>query len=182
MPRYIAVLLACWLGVSAGTLQAFEAMQPVVAIMPAAPTAMDNIQVTAQYPFGPYVETKSHTTNGNVVSVLFVQDGWDFSPNPPHGATEDVGRLAPGLYQFVVTSTQPSASTPSVQQFQVIVGSVAVPIGFGVSVSLAVLLLVLGMLSAHSNMLTRAVGSNRMLGFPSFTIAPLCCRRHAPRQ
>lgn len=159
MVRCIGIFLACWLGVVAGPSDALEAMRPVVAIMPAAPTATDNIQVTADYPAGPYVQTQSHTIDGNVVTVHFVQDGWDFFPNPPHGATENIGRLAPGTYQFVVTSTLPSASVPSVQRFQVVVRGVAVPIGFGVSVLLAVLLLMLGVLSARNRWLRHTVGA-----------------------
>lgn len=143
--RYVSLLIACCLSIGTAPLHALDALQPVVTIMPAAPTTLDNIQVIAEYPLGPYVETKSHTISGNVVSVRFVQDGWDFSPNPPHAATETVGRLAPGTYQFVVTSTLPSATTPSVQEFAIVVSSVAVPIGRGAYVVLALLLLVLGM-------------------------------------
>lgn len=86
---FVAVLSFFW----AGLVHADD-----VFFSPENPTTEDVISVIAQFSAGPFVETQSHSIEGNKINVLFVQDGLDFSPNPPHEAIEVIGLLPAGQY------------------------------------------------------------------------------------
>ena len=99
----------------------------MVSVSPQNPTSSDIVRVSALYAFGPFVNTKSHTVSGSVVFVRFVQDGGDFSPNPPHGATEVIGQLPPGQYTFTVSLERPGFPT-NTRVFTVSVSAAAIPV------------------------------------------------------
>ncbi len=100
---------------------------PAVSIRPENPSSLDSVAVTACYAAGPFVETMAVQRNGLEIDVLFVQDGIDFSPNPPHCATAKVGRLPPGQYTVLVNNREPPL-LPSVQRFPLTVSATTVPI------------------------------------------------------
>ena len=122
---------------------------PSVSIRPAAPTALDAISVTACYSAGPFVETTTVQRNGSVINVQFVQDGIDFSPNPPHCATAPVGRLPPGQYTLVVSNREPPLA-PSVQRFPLVVSPATVPIPMSAWVVLAMVMAWAGLRRARN--------------------------------
>ena len=99
----------------------------MVSVSPQNPTSSDIVSVSARYAGGPFVNTKSHTVSGSAVFVRFVQDGGDFSPNPPHGATEVIGQLAPGQYTFTVSLENPGFPTTT-RIFTVFVSDAAIPV------------------------------------------------------
>ena len=120
------------------------ALTPAVSFRPSQPSARDVITVTACYPVGPFVGTTSVSVSGSLVTVRFVQDGLDFSPNPPHCAEVRVGPLPAGTYSFVVTS-ELQGDPLSTQSFALSVSALAVPIGYPAQAVLAVLVLLAGM-------------------------------------
>lgn len=99
----------------------------MVSVLPQNPTSFDIVRVSAQYAFGPFVNTKSHTVSGSAVFVRFVQDGGDFSPNPQHGATEVIGQLPSGEYTFTVSLEHPGFPTTT-RVFTVSVNAAAIPV------------------------------------------------------
>lgn len=80
---------------------------PEVYVGPDLPTEGDVLYVDAMFPVGPFVRTHSVTVDGNVVRVTLVQDGGDFSPNPPFSVHQPIGRIASGEYSVVVTLVTP---------------------------------------------------------------------------
>jgi hypothetical protein len=117
-----------------------------VTFYPSRPTVVDDIIVLACYPFGPFVETTSVSIAGQVVTVRLVQDGFDFSPNPPHCAEVQVGRLPAGSYTFVVTS-ELFAFPTNTQTFALDVSALPIPMGHP---SLAALGLLLGLFAVRA--------------------------------
>ena len=132
----------------------------MVSVLPQNPTSSDIVRVSAQYAFGPFVNTKSHTVSGSAVFVRFVQDGGDFSPNPPHGATEVIGQLPPGQYTFTVSLESPGFPTTT-RVFTVSVNAADIPVpalGQLGLMLLAALLLLSVLAGGHL-----AMGSRRLL-------------------
>ena len=117
------VLLVLFLAIPRVSL----AQVTMVSVSPQNPTPSDIVKVSSRYAFGPFVHTQSHTVSGSAVFVRFVQDGGDFSPNPPHGATEVIGRLPPGQYTFTVSLESPNFPTTT-RVFTVIVSAAAIPV------------------------------------------------------
>jgi hypothetical protein len=117
-----------------------------VFVLPQNPTSSDIVRVSAQYAFGPFVSTKSHTVSGSAVFVRFVQDGIDFLPNPPHGATEVIGQLPPGEYTFTVSLEHPGFPT-STRVFTVFVQDTSIPTLGQLGLMLLVALLLLSVVA-----------------------------------
>lgn len=73
-----------------------------VTIIPWAPTSADVILVNVL--LGEItVRAQSHSVLGNTVTVTIDNNGPSFLPSPPGVATEPVGPLPPGAYNFVVS-------------------------------------------------------------------------------
>lgn len=75
-----------------------------ITITPASPSSSDPIVVRADFSVGALVETQGYSISGNTVSVWFYQDGFDFSPNPPHSAEQEIPPLPPGEYRFEIVA------------------------------------------------------------------------------
>lgn len=125
-----------------------------VSVSPQNPTSSDIVRVSALYAFGPFVNTKSHTVSGSAVFVRFVQDGGDFSPNPPHGATEVIGQLPPGQYTFTVSLEHPGFPTTT-RVFTVSVSAIPVPALGQLGLMLMVALLLLSVLAGSRRYFAR---------------------------
>ena len=132
-----------------------------VSVSPQNPTSSDIVRVSAVYAFGPFVNTQSHTVSGSNVFVRFVQDGEEFSPSPPNGATEVIGQLPPGQYTFTVSLESPGFPTTT-RVFTVSVNAAAIPVpalGQPGLMLLAALLLLSVLAGGHL-----AMGSRRYFG------------------
>lgn len=142
------------------------ALTPTVSFQPAQPSAADVITVSACYPVGPFVETTSVTVSGFVVTVRFVQDGFDFSPNPPHCAEVRVGPLPAGSYTVVVTS-ESQGDPLSTQSFPLNIRALGVPISYLAHALLALLVALAGVRARHNCVLQRTGGdASRIIRSP----------------
>jgi hypothetical protein len=123
--RHIVFLFAIALSTSWGTVAA-QGIVTGYGVQPMQPYSSDEVIVYVSFAFGPFVDTSYYEIEGNNITATFIQDGFDFSPNPPHGASLSLGRLAPGNYTIsIVTIHSPSAQTSRTLQLRV--ASHAVP-------------------------------------------------------
>lgn len=77
---------------------------------PSEPVSGESVALISCYGGGPYVQTIEVSRSGRTFLVRFVQDGLDFSPNPPHCAQADLGELLAGTYS--VTAVRDPVSFP----------------------------------------------------------------------
>ena len=73
-----------------------------LSFLPSEPADGDSVALVSCYGAGPYVQTIEVSRSESAFLVRFVQDGVDFSPNPPHCAQAELGELSAGTYSVTV--------------------------------------------------------------------------------
>lgn len=118
---------------------------------PESPSTMDVISVTAPFVVGPFVETQSHSIDENEIHVVFIQDGLDLSPNPPHEATEVIGRLPAGRYTIFVELSSPGVYENTITLEMVVRAPHAIPAGnLPSAITLLALMLLIGAVAVRT--------------------------------
>ena len=112
-------------------------------VQPDAPVSGEEIEVFVALAAGPFVETTSFSIADDQVSVTFVQDGFDFSPNPPHSASVSIGALPAGEYDLKI-NVEHGADGFSIVQMTFRVGRIESVPSLSTWASMILLLLTLG--------------------------------------